>query len=105
VADEGAERHEGLRRIDALPDGVDGMVFVYGAPAVASYGMFETQIPLDIWWFSPEGVLLGSDTMEPCPAEPCLSYASPGPIRWALETPAGEWEFSIGDPISAVESS
>lgn len=103
VADEANERYRGLRGVDALPDGIDGMLFVYDAAASASYGMFLALIPLDIWWFDATGMLLGSDEMTPCPEEPCASYPSPGPVSWVLETPLGSHEFPAGARISTVD--
>lgn len=72
------------------------MLFVYDRPASATFGMLDTLIQLDIWWFDEDGHLLGSAEMEPCPEEPCTDYRSPGPVMWVLETTAGEFEFSTG---------
>lgn len=93
VADTADERGQGLRRVEELPDGLDGMLFVFEEPKSVTFGMRETIIPLDIWWFDGEGALLGSTAMTPCPAEPCAFYASPAPVAWALETPQGERSF------------
>ncbi len=103
VADTPELRRQGLRDVTDL-GGRDGMLFVYSEPSSAAYEMVDALIPLDIWWFDGDGVLLGSTRMEPCETEPCPVYASPGPIGWALETPAGERDFVPGVVISTVET-
>lgn len=104
VADTREERHQGLRGVEELPEGIEGMLFDFGDPTTTSFGMRDTLIPLDIWWFDGEGRLLGSTRMEPCASEPCPTYGSPGEIAWALETPAGEVDLSPGDSLSAIGS-
>lgn len=105
VADEPSQRSQGLRGVEALPDGIDGMLFVFGDPTTATFGMEDTLIPLEIWWFDDDGRLLGSTLMEPCAKSPCTGYASPGEISWALETPAGESHFTPGDSLRVGMSS
>ena len=83
---------------------LDGMLFVYDIETQATYGMLNTPMPLDIWWFDGDGVLLGTTEMEPCPFEPCVRYASPGPVRWVLETPRGAFDLEVGSVLSTVES-
>lgn len=104
VADDATERYQGLREVAELPAGIDGMLFVYEAPTPATFGMLDTLIPLDIWWFDGNGLLVGSGEMEPCPEEPCASYRSPGPVMWVLETPSGTHDFAAGAPLSTGES-
>lgn len=82
--------------VEELPPGIDGMLFVFDDERPRSFWMLNTLIPLDIWWFDAGGVLLGSTFMEPCTTDPCPSYPSPGPTKWALETAAGEFEFPSG---------
>jgi uncharacterized protein len=100
VAETPDQRSQGLRDVEALPDGLDGMLFVFGEARPATFGMEDTVIPLDIWWFDGEGQLLGSTTMEPCPDTPCPSYPSPGEVSWALESPAGELRFAADAVLS-----
>lgn len=104
VADTPGERNQGLREVERLPEGVDGMLFVFPEPRPATFVMEDTVIPLEIWWFDGDGVLLGSSEMEPCASGPCPTYGSPGEVGWALETPLGNVEFSPGDRL-AVSSS
>lgn len=104
VADESSERRQGLRGVESLPDGIDGMLFAHAEAASMSFTMRDTLIPLDIWWFGEDMTLIGSTAMEPCESTPCVSYGSPGKARWALETPAGEHDFEPGDLLSIVEN-
>lgn len=87
-------------KVERLPDGLDGMLFVYEDAVTASHHMENTLIPLDIWWFGVDGVLLGSTEMTPCTDPNCRSHPSPGPIMWALETPQGEYSFAPGARLS-----
>jgi uncharacterized membrane protein (UPF0127 family) len=105
VADEPAERRQGLTEVDQLPRGIDGMLFVYEAEASVTFSMFNTLMSLDIWWFDANDVLVGSAEMEPCESRPCTSYGSPGPIQWVLETPQGKYDFAPGAMISYVAGS
>lgn len=75
--------------VRALPDDIDGMLFVFDGAAQVWFTMRDTLIDLDIWWFDASGRLIGSTPMVPCRQTPCRSYPSPGPVTWALETPAG----------------
>lgn len=104
VADESPERRQGLRGVEEMPDGLDGMLFEFPEPSSLSFTMRDTLIPLDIWWFDAEMTLIGSTAMAPCESEPCVSYRSPGDARWVLETPSGEARFEVGEQLSVVEN-
>ena len=104
VADEPAERQQGLRAVAELPEGIDGMLFVFSEPTTPNFIMEDTLIPLEVWFFDPGGSLIGSHEMTPCPADPCPLYPAPGPVGWALETPAGEQDFRPGDLLSTSAS-
>lgn len=103
VADDVGERRQGLQGVDALPTGIDGMLFVFDEPTSTSFHMRTVGLPLDVWWFDAEGRLIGSAQMETCPVEECVSYPTPGPISWALETPADEMDLLPG-AVLTVES-
>ena len=100
VADTAQKRARGLTDVEELPDLLDGMLFVYDSPTSASFHMLNTPMPLDIWWFDSDDILVGTTEMEPCFIEPCVSYASPGRVLWVLETPLGDYELSLGEMIS-----
>lgn len=104
LADEPAERRQGLSEIDELPAGIDGMLFVFPGPTTPSFHMREVFFPLDIWWFDSDMTLIGRTRMETCTGSPCPSYGSPGEIGWALETPAGKSDFASGTRLSIVEN-
>lgn len=104
VADDSKERQQGLRGVTALPPGIDGMLFGWEAPTEAVFVMEDTLIPLDLWFFDPDGIMIGSHEMTPCSAEPCARYSAPAPVIWALETPAGDRVFPQGDRISTSAS-
>jgi uncharacterized membrane protein (UPF0127 family) len=99
VADTPAQRSQGLQGMAELPDGMDGMLFVFEAAREASFHMRTVGLDLDIWWFDAEGSLVGSTRMVTCAEGPCVSYSSPGEIMWALETSAGAWAFEAGSRL------
>lgn len=100
VADQPSQRQQGLKGVAQLPDGVDGVLFVWDSPGTRSFSMADTLIPLDIWWFDAAGALIGSTVMEPCPDEVCPAHLSPDDVYRALETPAGERQFPLGALLS-----
>ena len=104
VADGPEERQQGLRAVAELPDGIDGMLFVFSEPTTPNFIMSGTLIPLEVWFFDPEGELIGSHEMTPCSAEPCPLYPAPGPVGWALESPLGARDFQPGDLLSTSAS-
>lgn len=92
VADDPQERQQGLMNREALePD--SGMLFIFDEPDTLTFWMKDTLIPLDILYFGPQGTFLGGDTMVPCEADPCPTYASPEGSSLALEVAAGFREF------------
>lgn len=104
VADESSERRQGLKGVAQLPEGVDGMLFVFATPSVHGFHMRDTLIALDAWWIDSDGRLIGTAAMEPCLAEPCTSYQPPSDVKWVIETAAGAQRFDLGDMFSIVES-
>lgn len=102
VADSSEERGQGLRNVESLPEGIDGMLFAWGSPTVTAFGMRDTLIPLDLWWFSPAGSLLGKTEMATCPGGDCPAYPSPAEVLWALETPAGVYSFQQGASLTTT---
>jgi uncharacterized protein len=104
VADEPEERQQGLRAVAELPDGIDGMLFVFSEPTMPNFIMEDTLIPLVVWFFDSEGSLIGSHEMTPCSADPCPLYPAPGPVGWALETPLEAHDFQPGDMLSTSAS-
>jgi uncharacterized membrane protein (UPF0127 family) len=104
VADVPEERQQGLRGVAELPEGIDGMLFVFPEQTTPSFIMSGTLIPLEVWFFDTEGSMIGSHEMTPCQADPCPLYPAPAPVGWALETPLGERDFQPGDMLSTSAS-
>lgn len=104
LAEESAQRRQGLSEIEELPDTIDGMLFVFPVATSPSFNMEDVLFPLDIWWFDPGMTLIAKTRMEPCSGSSCTSYGSPGEIKWALETPADEYAFEPGSVLSIVEN-
>ncbi|HXV70477.1 MAG TPA: DUF192 domain-containing protein [Acidimicrobiia bacterium] len=96
VASTALQRSRGLSGVDELPRGLDGMLFTWSEPSSTSFHMRDVGLPLDVWFFDADGSLIGSARMETCLDGTCSSYATPGPVMWALETPAGEFSFAPG---------
>jgi uncharacterized membrane protein (UPF0127 family) len=93
VADDRAERTQGLMRVEDFGD-LDGMLFVFQEESFTPFWMKDTPVPLDIAFFDQEGILVDTLAMEPCIEGLCPAYLASAPFAWALETPAG----SLGDP-------
>jgi len=89
VADGPGLRARGLKGVTDLGPGLEGMLFVFDAATTSSFTMRGTEMPIDIAFFDGEGRLVDTLEMVPCAAEPCPSYRSSGPYRYALETEEG----------------
>lgn len=87
-ADSLDERQRGLMEVEELGD-LDGMMFEFESERPVSFTMRNTRIPLDIYFFDSDGEAAGMLEMVPCESEPCPSYPADGPVRYALEVPAG----------------
>ena len=102
VADDPAERSQGLMGIDQFGD-VDGMLFVFPREALSGFWMKDTPVPLDIAFFGDDGALVDVLNMVPCVAEPCLLYVPNAPFSWAVETPAGLLEPLAPGTMLSIE--
>jgi hypothetical protein len=91
VADTVEERGQGLRGRRDLA-GYDGMLFVFDAPAPASFTMSGVPVPLDIGFYDAGGRPVSRQHMEPCAkaVAECPAYVSNDESLYALETEAGE---------------
>lgn len=103
IADDATERRQGLSGVDDL-GGLDGMLFVFDEPTETTFSMTDTLLPLDIWFIDATGKIVGTAEMELCDVGPCTQFASPGPVGWVLETPAGVFDFDSADQLSNLPS-
>jgi uncharacterized membrane protein (UPF0127 family) len=104
VSDSAEERRQGLSMLEGLPEGIDGMMFIFDPPGVPTFTMKDTVIPLDLWHFDPGGALISMVTMEPCSEEPCKLYPTSFAVGWSLETPAGDFTFEDGAMLTTSGS-
>jgi len=90
-AGEQDQRRHGLTEVTDL-DGADGMLFAFDAPAEYRFYMWQTPLPLDIYFFAEDGHVVASESMEPClggSSARCARYSPGVPFLLALEVPAG----------------
>ena len=94
IADSPSLRAQGLMGVTDLGE-LDGMLFYWRHEAFETFWMKDTLIPLDIVWFNEDGTFAARESMEPCPAEPCPSYAPDGApdFRYAIEAPPGTLDW------------
>jgi uncharacterized membrane protein (UPF0127 family) len=58
-------------------------------------------VPLDIAFVEPDGRIASVTTMPLCTVDPCPTYGSPVPYRWALEAVDGVLRtVSTGDSLA-----
>lgn len=88
VADTALKRGQGLMFVEDFGD-LDGMVFVFDTDVTNRFWMKDTPVPLDIAFFSAEGLLVDLFEMTPCLTETCPRYQPAGVYRYAVERPAG----------------
>ena len=88
IADDREEQAQGLMHRDELKKG-RGMLFVFDDEKRRSFWMKETLIPLDIIYFNEKGEFVSFKEMRPCKEDPCPTYSSEAPAKYALEVNAG----------------
>ena len=91
LADDDAERSQGLRRRDSLGD-YEGMLFVFDEATTTPFTMSTVPVPLDIGFYAADGRRVAALRMEPCAASEssCPLYSSGTTFRYTLETLAGD---------------
>ena len=106
VADDAAERAQGLSGRDPLPDD-GGMLFVYQDPVVPGFWMRQMRFPLDFVWIGEdcEVVDVTPNVPAPEPGTPeseLMLYRPSAPILYNLEVNAGtaaKHGIEVGDAV------
>jgi uncharacterized membrane protein (UPF0127 family) len=94
IAADDASRERGLMFRDTMPAD-HGMLFLFERPAVQTFWMKNTHIPLDILYFDQNYKLVSmSARTPPCysPGDNCPIYPSAAPAQYVLELNAGTAE-------------
>jgi len=94
-------RQRGLMFRESLDEDA-GMLFVFESEMMLGFWMKNTLIPLDILYIDNDRRIVDIQTMQPCEADPCPSYPTSTPARFALEINAGKAEdlgLKIGDEL------
>jgi uncharacterized membrane protein (UPF0127 family) len=87
----------GVRNLGRL----DGLLFAFPEPVAASFHMRGALMPLDLAFIDPDGRIASVTTMTLCTVDPCPTYGSPVPYRWALEAADGTLRtVSAGDVLA-----
>jgi len=102
VAEDQETRSVGLMNVESLSTD-SGMIFVFPNEGKLSFWMKNTLIPLDIIFISKDKFIVDmKKAFQPCVEEPCESYTSRLPAKYALEINSGlsdEYGFQIGDQV------
>lgn len=94
IADDTQERAVGLQDRASLKRN-HGMLFVFEEEKPLTFWMKDTLIPLDVLYFDAEGNFVSMNTMEPCTEDPCDTYPSTRPAKYALELNAGFYDEKL----------
>jgi uncharacterized membrane protein (UPF0127 family) len=100
IAADPVSRSRGLmKRTTLAPDG--GMLFVFDSPAILTFWMRDTALPLDIAFIGSDRRIVNILSMVPLDDE--RLYRSSGPARYALEVNRGwfrKHKVKPGDKLS-----
>lgn len=105
VADTFLEKQRGLSGKNSLERN-EGMLFVFGWPAVRRFWMKDMLIPIDIIWINGNRIVGFEENVSPQPGVSMTElavYKSPSPVDYVLEVPAGtvgRIGASVGDEVS-----
>jgi uncharacterized membrane protein (UPF0127 family) len=88
IADNAKAWEKGLMGVSHLASD-QGMAFVFGRTVEDQFWMKDTLIPLDILFAGSGGAVVDMQTMTPCTADPCPTYASAQAYQTAVEVGSG----------------
>ena len=88
IADTPDSWSRGLAGVRSLGP-LDGLLFVFPDAVEAAFFMRGAVMPLDVAFVDADRRVTAVATMALCDADPCPTYESPTPYRWALEADAG----------------
>lgn len=91
MADTDEERARGLQGYEPLAAG-EGMLFVFGDPAVRTFAMKDVSFPIDIVFID---TAMCVSAIEPLDPGDTRLVTSPGPSRYVVELPQG-WAAEHG---------
>lgn len=100
IRDTAAQREQGLSGRTDVP-GNYGMLFVFPEKGIQGFWMKDMHVSIDIIWLSEDGTILGIEDSVSPDTYPTV-FSSPEPVRYVLETRAGEARakgWSIGTRI------
>ncbi len=103
IASTPAQREEGLKYRDAVPDGT-GMLFVFQAESVHSFWMMDTYVALDIAYIDAKFRIVDIQQMEPLTTD---LHVSARPAMFVLEVRRGWFEergVRVGDGVELIFS-
>ncbi len=87
-ADSEQERERGLSGRAEIPHEY-GLLFVFPEKGLHGFWMKDMQAPIDIIWLSDDGTVLGIEASV-TPSTYPKTFSPPEPVRYVLETRAGE---------------
>lgn len=88
VVSDAAAQEKGLGGRTSIPENY-GMLFVFREPATPGFWMKDMRVPIDIIWLGDNGLILNIDANIDPSSYPKVFYP-PTPVRFVLETKAGE---------------
>lgn len=106
VAKTADERTRGLSGRNALPEGIQGMLFYFDREDYHGIWMKDMKFPIDIIWISKEGVIVSIDTSVLPDSYP-TTYRPKFPALYALETTARyaeTFDIKVGDTVTFSEN-
>ena len=81
-----------------------GMLFLYPKPAVMSFWMKNTRVPLDIIFIKEDRKIANIEEATPCTQRPCRRYHSRGKIMYVLEINQGLTDLGKTGKASSCKS-